>query len=94
MGSSILDVGDDSLKIENKEKIKSTYHYISGPFHSIKVGYQHFDRNRVKLYFKGHQIEEKEGDFNTKSVGLHYKWSFTSLASKKLMPYVSLGLNT
>jgi len=57
VGSSILDVSDDSLKVKNKDKTR------------------------------GHQIEEKEGDFNTKSVGLHYKWSFTSLASKKLMPY-------
>jgi len=92
VGSSIMDVGDDSLKVENKDKTKSTYHDISGPFHSIKVGYQHFDKNRVELYFRGHQMEAKEGDFNTKSVGINYEWGFTSLASEKLMPYVSLGL--
>ena len=39
VGSSIMDVGDDSLKVENKDKTKSTYHDISGPFHSIKVGH-------------------------------------------------------
>jgi hypothetical protein len=71
VGSSIIDIGDDSMKVENKDKSKSTYHNISGPFHSIKVGYQHFDKNRVELYFRGHKLEAKEGDFDTKSIGIN-----------------------
>jgi len=89
--SSITNLASEEMTIENKNKSKSKYHDIKGSSHSIKVGYRHFDGNRVELYYKGNEFKGDEGKFSTESLGVNYEWGFTSLSSKKLLPYLSLG---
>jgi len=91
LDASLITLGEDSMNVEKKDKSRETYHEISGSSYNLKVGYQHFDGNRVELYYRHHELDAKEGDFSTESIGLNYEWGFSSLASEKWMPYVAVG---
>ena len=45
----------------------------------------------MELYYQHHELDAKEGDFSTESIGVNYEWGFSSIASDKWIPYVCVG---
>jgi len=88
---TLASFGDQSLKITNKDKSTQTYKDIDSGHGAIKVGYQHFDGNRVELYYRNNNLDTKAGDITTETVGINYEWAFSSLSSETITPYLLLG---
>ena len=94
-----LSFGGDSLNIETIDKgtstEKKTFSDVSGTPLSLKVGFQHFNGNRVEVYAKYNDIDTSGGTISTDSYGVNYLWGFSSLSDNgKLMPYILVGGGT
>ena len=62
----------------------------------LKIGYKHYNNNRLELFRRNTDIDVDDGDKGTitsKVIGINYEWGFTSLSSKnkKFLPFASLG---
>jgi opacity protein-like surface antigen len=90
--ASMISLGDDSLKITNKDKSTKTYNDVESSHANIKVGYQHFKNNRVELYYRCNTLDTNAGEIKTKTIGINYEWAFSSLSTEKLTPYVLIGI--
>lgn len=90
--AAFITLGDDSMNVEHKGKTQTTYHKISSLNYGVKIGYQHFEGNRVELYFRQNNLDSKEGDISTQTMGINYEWAFSSFASENLLPYTSVGV--
>jgi opacity protein-like surface antigen len=89
--TSIISFGDQSLKITNEDKSTKNYKDIESCHGDIKVGYQHFDGNRVELYYRHNELDTKAGDITTQTYGINYEWAFSSLSSETITPYLLIG---
>ena len=89
---TLASFGDQSLKITNNDKSTTNYKNIDTSHGAIKVGYQHFDGNRVEIYYKNNTIDTKAGDITSETVGINYEWALSSLASETITPYILVGL--
>jgi len=92
--TSIISFGKESLEVTKKNKSKKTYKDVESTHCNIQVGYQHFDNNRVELYYRNRNLETKVGDISAKTFGVNYEWGFSSIATEKIMPYALIGVGT
>ncbi len=90
--TSIVSFEKETLKVTNKDKSTKTYKDVESTHCSIQVGYQHFDNNRVELYFRDRTLDTKVGDISSKTFGLNYEWGFSSISTEKIMPYALIGV--
>ncbi len=63
----------------------------------IKLGYKHWNKNRVEIFRRSSEIEVgfiNAPRITSKAVGINYEWGLASLASanKKVLPFISLGV--
>ena len=62
---------------------------------TLKVGYKHFNKNRVEVFARQstYNVGESEEKIKSKTIGLNYEWGLASLRSvnKKVLPFISLG---
>jgi len=89
--TTIAGFGDESLKVTNKDKTTTTYKDIEYGHCNIKVGYQHFQGNRVEFYYRYNNLDPKVGDITTKTFGINYEWALSSLSTEKVVPYILIG---
>ena len=87
-----ISLGDDNLKITNKDNSEKSYKNFDGSQISFKAGYQHFKNNRVEFYYRHNKLEGDNGDITTKTFGVNYEWAFSSIATEKLIPYALIGI--
>ena len=87
-----LSIGDDNLKVTNKDKSEKSYKNFDSSQISFKAGYQHFKNNRVEFYYRHNKLEGDNGDITTKTFGVNYEWAFSSIATDKLIPYALIGI--
>jgi len=90
--TTIANFGDQFLKVTNKDKSIKTYKDIESVHCDLKIGYQHYDGNRVELYYRNNQIDTKAGDITTETFGINYEWAFSSLSSQAVTPYLLIGI--
>ncbi len=90
--STVANLGDESIKITNKDKSTKNYKEIDYDHCNIKVGYQHFQGNRIEFYYRHNNLNAKEGDITTKTYGFNYEWAFSSLGSDTIVPYILIGI--
>jgi len=89
--TTITDFGEQSLKVTNSDKSTKTYKDIDSSHCNIKMGYQHFHGNRLELYYRHNELDTKEGDIVTETVGINYEWVFSSISSETIKPYLLIG---
>ena len=87
-----VSIGDDDLKVTNKDKSEKNYKNFVSSQISFKAGYQHFKNNRVEFYYRHNKLEGDKGDITTKTFGVNYEWAFSSIATDKLIPYALIGI--
>ncbi len=78
------------------ETVKSYKNSVAEPI-EVKIGYKHFNNNRIEVFRRNTDIvleDGKSGTIVSKTIGLNYEWGINSLASsnKKMMPFVSVGV--
>lgn len=64
----------------------------------IKLGYKHFNKNRVEIFRRSSEISagNPEEIITSNTVGVNYEWGLASLASanKKVLPFISIGASS
>jgi len=90
--TTIVNFGKEDLTITNKDKSEKKYKDIDASHCNIKVGYQHFDKNRIEFYYRNNQLDSKGGNIETKTFGINYEWAFSSLATETITPYLLIGI--
>ena len=98
MDTAFINIGDDTLDIttydsDGNKKSKESFKDVTSISYGFKVGYQHFDKNRVEISVKENKINTNAGDIKTSTIGINYEWGFTSFESSNVLPYLSIGLD-
>lgn len=88
--------GVDSNGTHINKTVKPYKNSIAEPV-EVKIGYKHFNNNRIEVFRRNTDIvldDGKSGTIVSKTVGLNYEWGVSSLASsnKKVMPFVAVGV--
>ena len=98
MDTAFINIGDDTLDIttydsDGNKKSKKEYKDVTSISYGFKVGYQHFDQNRIELSMKDSKISTNVGDIKARTIGINYEWGFTSFESGNVLPYLSVGFD-
>ena len=96
--TAFINIGDDTLDIttydsDGNKKSKKRYKDVTSISYGLKVGYQHFDKNRIELSVKDNKISTDEGNIKGATIGINYEWGFTSLETGHILPYLSIGFD-
>jgi len=96
--TAFINMGKDTLDIttyDSDENQKSKKHYrdVTSINYGFKVGYQHFDKNRVEILINDKKINTDVGDITATTFGLNYEWGFTSWSSGNVLPYFLVGVD-
>ncbi len=98
MDTAFINIGDDTLDIttydsDGNKKSKKEYKDVTSISYGFKVGYQHFDKNRVEISIKDSKISTNVGDIKARTIGINYEWGFTSFESVNVLPYLCVGFD-
>ena len=98
LDAAFINIGDDTLDIttyDSNENQKSKKHYrdVTSINYGFKLGYQHFDKNRVEVVINDKKINTDVGDITATTFGINYEWGFTSFSSGNVLPYLLLGVD-
>jgi len=94
--TAFINIGDDTLDIttydsDGNKKSKKQYKDVTSISYGLKIGYQHFDKNRIELSVKDTKISTNVGNIKGVTIGINYEWGFTSLETEHVLPYLSIG---
>ena len=96
--TAFINIGDDTLDIttydsDGNKKSKKHYKDVTSISYGLKVGYQHFDKNRIEFSVKDTKISTNVGDIKGATIGINYEWGFTSFETENILPYLSIGFD-
>ncbi len=96
LDTAFINIGNDTVDIrvhdsDGNLKSKKTYKDVTSINYGFKVGYQHFNKNRVELILKNQKISTDVGNMTGAMIGINYEWAFTSWESGNILPYISGG---
>ena len=96
--TAFINMGDDTLDIttydsDGDKKSKKHYKDVTSISYGLKVGYQHFDKNRVEVSVKDNKISTDVGNIRGVTIGINYEWGFTSFETENILPYLSIGFD-
>jgi len=91
-----LNFGGDSLNVTTinttKKNTETTYKDVTGSPIILKIGYQHFNQNRLEIYVNYNKIDATGGSLDIDTYGVNYEWGFPSFTEgSSLTPYIMLG---
>jgi len=90
--ASIMLFGDDDLEITYKDGTKKNHKDINSFHYNMKIGYQHFNNNRLEFYYRKNKLDNSKEEIKTKTFGINYEWAFSSLATETIIPYALIGI--
>ena len=98
LDTAFINMGKDTIDIttydsDENQKSKKIYRDVTSINYGFKVGYQHFDKNRVEILINDKKINTDVGDITATTVGLNYEWGFTSFSSGNVLPYFLVGVD-
>ncbi len=98
MDTSFINMGDDTLDIttydsDGNKKSKNSYKDVTSISYAFKIGYQHFDKNRVEISVKDNKISTDVGNIMGTTFGINYEWGFTSFETEHVLPYLLVGFD-
>ena len=98
LDTAFINIGNDTLDIttyDSDENQKSKKHYrdVTSINYGFKLGYQHFDKNRVEILINDKKINTDVGDITATTFGVNYEWGFTSFSSGNVLPYLLVGVD-
>ena len=96
--AAFINIGKDTLDItvydsNENQKSKKQYRDVTSINYGFKVGYQHFDKNRVEILINDKKINTDVGDITAITLGANYEWGFTSFSSENVLPYLLVGVD-
>ena len=98
LDAAFINIGDDTLEVgtydsDGNNKNTKKYKDATSLSYDFKIGYQHYDKNRIEFTIKDKKIKTDTGDITANTLGINYELGFSSLESKNVLPYVSVGLD-
>ncbi|MDQ7047243.1 MAG: outer membrane beta-barrel protein [Sulfurovum sp.] len=96
--AGFINIGDDTIDIttyDSDGNKKNTQHYkdTTSLSYRFKIGYQHFNKNRIELLFKNEKIKTNVENVTINGFGINYEWGLTCLESGNILPYTLIGFD-